>query len=158
MFSIQSFDFASVCDIIRKDGFYAKQSDGLPKNMSLLEKATEQQLTSFAIYRTGIKQELTPFMPAMNIIPSPLKKYQALVVVDRDDKTFLETMDGFKVAKVTRAPHGSVDPIMNQGTSIIINLSKHPIAFNFVSMFFTAFWAAFQENKKNAKLKRMFRK
>ncbi|QXO09814.1 hypothetical protein pEaSNUABM38_00092 [Erwinia phage pEa_SNUABM_38] len=158
MFSIQSFDFASVCDIIRNDGFYAKQSDGLPKNMSLLEKATPQQLTSFAVYRTGIKEELTPFMPAMNIIPSPLKKYQALVVVDRGDKTFIETMDGFKVAKVSRTEHGTNEPVLNHGKSIIINLSEHSITLNFFAMFFMAFWAAYQENKKNAMLKRLFRK
>lgn len=158
MFAIQSFNFEKVCDVIREDGFYQKAKDGLPKNMPVLEKATEQQLAAFAIHRCGIKEDILPWMPTMNIIPSPLKKYQALVIVDHGKHTFIETLDGFKVAKVTRVANGCKEPILNHGKSIIINLSEYQIGLGFFAMFFTSFWTAYHENKKNALLKRMFRK
>ncbi|EBZ2963327.1 hypothetical protein ABM698_000141 [Salmonella enterica subsp. enterica serovar Newport] len=158
MFAIQSFNFEKVCDVVREDGFYQKAKDGLPKNMQVLEKATEQQLAAFAIHRTGINEHVLPWLPTLNIIPSPIKKYQALIVVDRGNKTFLETMEGFKVARVVRVPHGTAEPILHEGKSVIINLSEHKIAFSRIALFFTGFWAAYQEGKKNALLKRMFRK
>lgn len=158
MFAIQSFNFEKVCDVVREDGFYQKAKDGLPKNMHVLEKATERQLAAFAIHRCGIKENILPWTPTMNITPSPLKKYQALVIVDHGKHTFIETLDGFKVAKVTRVGNGCNEPILNHGKSIIINLSEYRIGLGFFAMFFTSFWSVYQEGKKNMLLKRMFRK
>lgn len=160
MFAMSEFNFENVCNTVREDGYYAKAKDGLPKNMELLRDADPKQLASFVAYRHGIvsPEHFVLWTPGSLLMPSPLKKYQALMIVDRGRHTFVETMDGFKVAKISRVEHGSDEPILNHGKSIILNLSHHRIGLGFFAMFFISLWTSYQESKKNALMKRMLRK
>lgn len=156
MFAPTLINFERACKVIRQDGYYKNTKDELPKNMQCLEKASEMQITSFIAHRHGINDHVISWMPELSI--SFTKRYQTFLIVDRGDKTFIETINGFKVARLNRDPKGTAEPVLNFQKNIIINLSEHKVYFNFMSVIFTGLVIGYYEASKKAMLKRLGRK
>ncbi|ANZ50283.1 hypothetical protein PHOBOS_93 [Erwinia phage vB_EamM_Phobos] len=156
MFAPALINFERACKVIRQDGYYKNAKDELPKNMQCLEKASELQITSFIAHRHGVNKCVVPWMPELSL--TPIKRYQSLLIVDRGDKTFIETINGFKVARMRRIPNGTDEPILNHQNTIIINLSDYRVAYDFIGGFFIGLVTGYYESSKKAMLKRLGRK
>lgn len=148
-------DYAKAEKVIKSDGYYAKSKTGLPVNFWLLEGATDEQVTSFIAHRHGLNPDVIPFMPQLSISIS--RFYTAMFIVDRGDKTFLETINGFKIARLKRVPKGLGLPVMNYEGSIIINRSQHQVTFGYLALFFTSLVTEFWKGRKKSDAKRLCR-
>lgn len=148
-------DYTKATKVIKSDGYYAKTKTGLPVNFELLEGASDEQVTSFIAYRHGLRSDVIPYMPELSISLS--RFYTAMFIVDRGNKTFLETVNGFKIARLKRATRGINLPVLNFQGSIIINRSQYKVTFNYLAFFFAGLVTEYWKGRKKSDRKLLAR-